>query len=435
MFRKIVSMLLVSLLVISFVGCGEKTSNKEQTDNSSPKVDTETASKESDLPDKITVICTTDDIEFFQYVAEDYTAQYGVNVEFVSQSYDDTHTKITTTWSGRGDGDICYVDIPWAAEFGDLGLTMGLDEYMTDEYKDGLIASSLNQLRYKDQTYAVPFCNNGKWMFYNKAMLEEAGHTEPPKTWEGLKEVSEDLIEKGIAKYGIAWGAAQAEGLMCDLTTLIYGFGGKWQNDDGSFAFNSSESADAIQFVVDSMKNGWADPASITYTDRDCLDPFLAGDTAFCMNWGYVYSYGNDEANSQVAGNVDICLMPGTDAAVSSSVTGGGGLGVMSTSKSPEYAWKFIEMVTSLDNQKYALDNYSILPTLTVLYTDEAILAENESLGKFYPQYETAHPRPALPNYSEWSNNVQPIFSAAMTGELTPSDALQQAYDVSKDFE
>ena len=249
---------------------------------------------------------------------------YGVKVNLICQSYDSTHEKITTTWTGGGDADVCYVDIPWVAEFESKGVTIDLSDYMDEDVKNSLIESSLNQMVYNEKTEAIPFANGGKWMFYNKQMLADAGYEEPPKTWDELKEMSQDMIDKGICKYGIAWGASQAEGLICDLTTMIYSFGGTWQKEDASFDINSESANDAVQFMYDSMQEGWADPASITYTDRDCLDPFMAGDTAFVMNWAYVYGYANNPENSTVAGNVDICLMPGTDKAESASVTGGG---------------------------------------------------------------------------------------------------------------
>ena len=69
--------------------------------------------------------------------------------------------------------------------------------------------------------------------------------------------------------------------------------------------------------------------------------------------------------------------MPGTDKAESASVTGGGGFGVLSTSKYPEYAYKYIELFTSEDIQKYAYENYNVLPTIDALYKDENLVAEN----------------------------------------------------------
>lgn len=147
-----------------------------------------------------------------------------------------------------------------------------------------------------------------------------------------------------------------------------------------------------------------------------------------------MYGYANNPENSTVAGNVDVCLMPGTDKAESASVTGGGGFGVLSTSKYPEYAYKYIELFTSEDIQKYAYENYNVLPTIDALYKDENLVAEHEELAKFYPQFATAHPRPQLADYSEWSNTVQPLFSAALSGSTSIEDALNQAEEVSESF-
>ena len=149
---------------------------------------------------------------------------------------------------------------------------------------------------YNGKTEAIPFANGGKWMFYNKQMLADAGYEEPPKTWDELKEMSQDMIDKGICKYGIAWGASQAEGLICDLTTMIYSFGGTWQKEDASFDINSESANDAVQFMYDSMQEGWADPASITYTDRDCLRSVHGWRYRICYELGLcVWIYDNQK--------------------------------------------------------------------------------------------------------------------------------------------
>lgn len=309
--KRLVAVLLCMTMAVSITACG----NSETENN---KV---AGTEAGDKPESISVICTTDEEGLYEYAGKKYEEMYGVKVNLICQSYDSTHEKITTTWTGGGDADVCYVDIPWVAEFESKGVTIDLSEYMDEDVKNSLIESSLNQMIYNGKTEAIPFANGGKWMFYNKQMLADAGYEEPPKTWDELKEMSQDMMDKGICKYGIAWGASQAEGLICDLTTMIYSFGGTWQKEDGSFDINSESANNAVQFMYDSMQDGWADPASITYTDRDCLDPFMAGDTAFVMNWAYVYGYANNPENSTVAGNVDVCLMPGTDKAESASVT------------------------------------------------------------------------------------------------------------------
>ena len=79
----------------------------------------------------------------------------------------------------------------------------------------------------------------------------------------------------------------------------------------------------------------------------------VAGDVAFVMNWSFAWELANDPDESEIAG-MWICLVPGNGTVTSAAVTGGG-IGIISTSDSPEYAWKFIEMPVSPDNQKFVL--------------------------------------------------------------------------------
>lgn len=421
--RKKLSMIVVLGLIMALLaGCGNSGGSKN--------------SQKSDAkPEKLTLICTTDDVAIFEHVGKQFEEKYGIKLEIISQAYDNTHQKIATSFSGKGDVDLVYVDTPWPAEFGSLGITIGLDDYMTEEFKSNIIDVTLEQMVYDGKTQAIPFCNNGKWMFYNKKVLEAGGYNEPPKTWDELEAMSKDLMEKGIVKYGIAWAGKQAEGLICDMTTMLYAFGGAWLDDNGKMAFNSDAGVAGLSVMADSIRDGWADPASATYGDRENLDPFMAGDVAFVMNWSFAWGLTNDANESKIAGDVGVCLIPGNGTVTSASVTGGGGLGIMSTSKAPDYAWKYIEMVTSEDTQTFALENNATLPTLKSLYENEELKAKFEFLELMYPQYAYAHFRPMLPEYSEWSNMVQPKISAALVGDMDAKTALDEAAAATAKFE
>ena len=246
-------------------------------------------------------------------------------------------------------------------------------------------------------------------------MLADGGYDAPPTTWDELKAMSIDLQQKGICKYGIAWAGVQAEGLLCDMTTMLSAFGGAWTDEEGKMTFNSEAGVNALNFMRQSIEDGWADPASTTYTDRDALDPFLAGDTPFVMNWSFAWALSNDPSQSQVAGNVGVCLIPGTENVVSGSVTGGGGLGVLSCTKYPEYAWKFLELCLSYDVQLNGLENCSTMPCLNSLFEDPAIQEKYEYLAMFYPQFAYAKSRPAVARYSEWSNILQQLSVCSIT--------------------
>ena len=73
------------------------------------------------------------------------------------------------------------------------------------------------------------------------------------------------------------------------FTSLLYGFGGQYRESDedasGEWMLNSEQSVEALTWLKESMGNGVVDPASITYTDRNVMNTFMAGDVAFVTGW------------------------------------------------------------------------------------------------------------------------------------------------------
>lgn len=389
---------------------------------------------EEEKPEKLTLIGTNDDRLFYEEVGETFTQETGIELDIITQAYDSTHNKIVTTVMGGGEADILYCDTVWPAEFAQAGLILPLDDYLTDEYKASLYTTYLEQLMYDGHYYAIPHLTQSKWLFYNREMLEKAGYEEPPKTYEELFEMSRTMIEEGICKYGIAWPGAQAEGLLCDFTSVLYAYGGQYTNEAGEWVFNSEQGVQALQMILDSIADGTADPASVTYTDRDVLDPFMAGDTAFVSNWAYAYNFTNNPEESAVAGNVEVTLMPGAaEGVVSSSVTGGGGLAVASNSAAPEWAVKFIQYLTGEDVQKLALKEYGVMPILKSVLESEEVKQDTPHLAIMAQQFDYVHFRPALPNYNEWSQMMQLQLNKAITSQVTAQEALDEAVSISNE--
>lgn len=387
----------------------------------------------ADKPEKISVIFTAADLPLLQVVAKEYEEKYGIAVELISQSYNATHDKIISTALGGSPVDVTYVDTIWPAEFSTADIIVPLDEYITPELRSQFVDVAIDQMVWNGKTWGVPFVNNSKWLFYNKKMMAESGYVEPPKTWDELFAMGSRMQNAGIAKYAIAWGAAQAEGLICDWTGLLYNFGGKYRDADGKWVFDSDNAVEALTMLVDSINNGLADPASITYNDRTVLNPFMAGDIPFVLDWAFAWSLVNSPAESNVAGNVDIGLVPGAGkpGIPSASVTGGGGYAIMKNSDSKDWAWKFLELLVSEKMQLAAIEKISSIPALKSLYDDPRALKLMPELAKMYPQFQYAHWRPILPWYSEWSQLTQVQLHEALSGRATPEQALKRAVQLS----
>ena len=379
-------------------------------------------------PEKLVILMSSEGTAPMEKAINIFTEETGIEVELISEAYDNMHNKIVTMVAGGSRLDIISLDTVWPAEFANSDLLIPLDEYLEEGYGDQFVDIAWDQLQYEGKQYGIPTGNDAKWLFYNKAILEEAGYSEPPKTWEELSAMSLDMIDKGLIKYGMTMGASQTEGLTCDFTALLYGFGGQYrENDlqaDGEWKLDSDEAIATVTWMKDSLENGVLDPASITYTDRNAMNSFMTGDVAFVTGWSSYWTATNSEEESAVAGNVGMTVLPGSENVVSGSVAGGGGFGVAASSESPEYAVEFLKLLCREEVQKEFLSGVSQMPTLNALYADEALLAEFPILEMAYPQYEYAHCRPILVQYQEWSKALQGAIHEIIAGGEDPSETM-----------
>lgn len=416
--KRIISVFLVSSFVCGMcMGCGG-TDNTQETEDP------------DDKPDKLVILMSSEGTGPMENAVAAFEEETGIEIELLSEAYDNMHNKIMTMVAGGSQLDIVSLDTVWPAEFANSELILPLDDYLDDDFGSQFVDIAWDQLRYDGKQYGIPTGNDAKWLYYNKEILEEAGYSEPPSTWDELTEMSLDMQEKGLVKYGMALGASQSEGLTCDFTSLLYGFGGQYRENDaeasGEWQLDSESAVAAVNWLKESLQNGVLDPASITYTDRNVMNTFMAGDVAFVTGWSSYWTTTNSEEESAVAGKVGMTMLPGSENAVSGSVAGGGGFAVVSTTASEKWAVEFLKLLCDPDVQKDFLSGVSQMPTLKDLYADEELVGEFPILEMAYPQYEFAHFRPILVQYQEWSTMVQEALHEVMANGAEPQDVMEE---------
>ena len=91
-------------------------------------------------------------------------------------------------------------------------------------------------------------------------------------------------------------------------------------------------------------------------------DNFIAGQSAFAVNWLFQYSDSNDASKSKIVGQTAFAPMPvfqaGADAGVKgSSVDGSSSFAIMATTPYPDQTWKFLTYLASNEVQtKYSAE-------------------------------------------------------------------------------
>ncbi|MDX0539455.1 extracellular solute-binding protein [Sinorhizobium medicae] len=347
-----------------------------------------------------------------------------VNLEFVP--YEGLHDKTVLAQGSGGGYDVVLFDVIWPAEYAANNVLLDVTDRITDEINQGVLPGAWTTVEYDGKRYGMPWILDTKYLFYNKEILEKAGIKEPPKTWDELAEQAKAIKDKGLLENPIAWSWSQAEAAICDYTTLVSAYGGKFL-DSGKPAFASGGGLDALNYMVTSYTSGLTNPNSKEFLEEDVRKVFQNGEAAFALNWTYMYNLANDPKESKVAGKVGVVPAPGVEGKSEvSAVNGSMGLGITTTSKHPEEAWKYIVHMTSQETQN-AYAKLS-LPIWASSYEDpdvtkgqeELIAAAKRGLAAMYP-------RPTTPKYQELSAALQQAIQEALLGQASAEDALKSA--------
>jgi len=345
-----------------------------------------------------------------------------VNLEFVP--YEALHDKIVAARGAGGNGyDVVLFDAIWPAEFSKFDLLQDVSSRISADEKEKIFPGAMNTVVFKGKTLGMPWILDTKYLYYNKVMLEKAGIKDLPQTWQQVMDDARIIKQKNIVKYPLVWSWSQAEALVCDYTTLVSGFGGKFYNN-GKLDFSTPASLQAVKLMKSSLDEGLTNPASREYLEEDVRKAFSNGDAAFALNWTYMYNMANDVKQSKVAGQVGIMPAPGDAPNRFGAVNGSMGLGIAKGSSHPEQAWQYISYMTSQPVQnKYATLS---LPIWKSSYQDPAVSKNQESLiAAADKSLNVMLSRPETADYSRLSNTLQQQLQQVLVGSATPEAAMQ----------
>ncbi|PSJ63074.1 extracellular solute-binding protein [Pseudaminobacter soli (ex Li et al. 2025)] len=347
-----------------------------------------------------------------------------VNIEFVP--YEGLHDKTVLAQGSGGGYDVVLFDVIWPAEYATNNVLVDISDRITPAMKEGVLPGAWTTVEYEGKRYGLPWILDTKYLFYNKEILEKAGIANPPKTWAELADQAKIIKEKGVLDTPIAWSWSQAEAAICDYTTLVSAFGGDFLKD-GKPAFQTGGGLDALNYMVTSYSSGLTNPNSKEFLEEDVRRVFQNGEAAFALNWTYMYNMANDPKESKVAGKVGVVPAPGVEGKSEvSAVNGSMGLGITTTSKHQDEAWKYIEFMTSQATQN-AYAKLS-LPIWTSSYDDPAVSAGQEDMiAAAKVALAAMYPRPTTPKYQELSTALQLAVQEAILGQSKPEDALNTA--------
>lgn len=369
-------------------------------------------------------------------VEEFNQANPDIKVEIEYVAYDALHDKITTAMASNPPAyDVFLADDIWYAEFGKAGYALDVTNRITQDMKDKIFPAAWDITTVNGTVFGMPWLLDEKYFFYNEDLLTQAGFDAPPATWEELLAQAKVMKAQGLVEYPIVWSWGQYEAAICDWVILLYGNGGTLVDATGAPAFNNEIGVKTLDWMKQTIDDGYTNPASISYVEEDVRNVFSQGKAAFAVNWNYMYDLVNFNADeSQVTGKIKMSLMPAFEGSgvISSSINGSMGFSVAATSPNVDAAWKYIEFLTSENIQnKYSAH---LLPMWQSSFEGENLIklqgytpANAVTVPMFRAQFPYAHVRPKVAYYPEASKALQLALQEALTGQKTSEQALNDA--------
>ncbi|MGN6126309.1 MAG: ABC transporter substrate-binding protein [Humibacter sp.] len=176
-----------------------------------------------------------------------------------------------------------------------------LNSWKSGSLYDDFLPGLLDAMK-TDQGYAaVPYNLDVRCSWYNKALMQQAG-VQPPTTWDEYKNVCAALKKIGVYGFGLGAGAGNFTGSHI-LTAFMINNGGGLFNANKEPECVTDKNVEAMEYVLELVKNGYSDPAAATYTSANVQSQWKA--KKFGFGWdgaGLIASVG-DVASDMVVGD------------------------------------------------------------------------------------------------------------------------------------
>ena len=132
----------------------------------------------------------------------------------------------------------------------------------------------------------IPFGVNGNLLLRRKDLLEPAGFTEPPKTWEELVDQAVAVNKPPVSGLGLALSNVGDGNVQ---VSVLQSYGGRIADDAGKMVtIKSEETRTYLTWLKDAWDKGLFPPGATTWDGAGDNQAYLSGQAAFIANTGSV---------------------------------------------------------------------------------------------------------------------------------------------------
>lgn len=361
--------------------------------------------------------------------------QLKIKVERVP--FDGFLSKLITSAVAKKTPDITRVDIGHIPRLAFGKIAADLKKLSIDNELNNLlpIVRSSNSVRLKKEAseglYGVTDQLTGVALFYNKKLFKQAGLNpeRPPATWQQLIAYGKKLTNKSKGRYGIAINLS-----VWWVLPILYSFEADvLSKDQRQCTLANKNGIEAITFIKNLFQEHKIEAGA---WKAGAINP----DTGF-INEKYAMIFSGPW-NLKTFKKVDygVGLIPQSRLSQTRSATniGGTSMVILKNSRYKKEAAAFLKFLIHKSNQRTwakKLKQISIHKTVNTEMQKSTSGGDKyqKSMQLFMQQIQYARPRPALPNYDQVENILNPILYSIIEGSMRVETGLKKGCQLIKE--
>ncbi len=334
--------------------------------------------------------------------------------------------------------DIVALDVVWLRRFVKAGLVIPLDNYWSEAERKNYLSTPMKMVNFDGHIWAAPLHTDAGVLFYRTDMPDIIQGKPEEWTWQDIKNMALDAMRQKKVEYGFLWQGIQGEPLVCNFVEILSSFGGRILTNDTppGVVINGPQARAALQHMIEwiygedlHQKNAISPLYVLNDDEPGSSSKWLKeSGAAFMRNWpGSVFWSQDGRDNFTLTDRFAITSLPGK-----ASCLGGWQLAITKGCSNRGAAWQFIHWMIQEDVQRYLATNEAFSVTLTSMYTDPYIQAQNPLYSKLPAIIQSAQSRPLVAYYDKATLAIQADIHKTLTNPETypPTQALAHLQQV-----
>ena len=417
-FKRLLSALLASVMVLSLAACGGGSSDSEEASSGGGDGVLQVGIWDSNQEPGI------------KEILADFTAETGIETEVTVTTWNDYWTMLSAAAQGGELPDVFWMHANESMRYMSNDMLLDLTDKIAASDKiaiENYPADIWEIYSLDGKNYAVPKDVDTIALWYNKEIFDQAGVEYPNDTW-----TWEDFIEAATTIYektGIYGYCGSSDDYQENYASWIYSYGGSMIDYDPlKSGWDKPETIEAMELYDSLLKSG-AMPSQeeISENPKDVL--FNNGKVAMTTLGSWMLA-GELAQDQEFQDKIDICVLPKSSKTdVRACIYNGLGWAAAANTDMPDEAWACIEWLGSEEAQLKQAELGVTMSAYLGTSDDWINAAPHWNLQAYLDMWENIYIFPHSKKTVEWDEKMDAIMKEVWLGNIEMADGCQQVAD------